>query len=102
MIKFLINGILNLVTLVLNIILLPINSLIANLFPDMTTSINQFTSFLSGYVGGSLSYFFSIMPPITRSIILLWLTFLIVYYGVVWSYSLIVKLWNVIQRIKFW
>lgn len=102
MIKAIINGLMKLVTSILNIVLLPVNTLIANIFPDMSSAINTFTTFITNYVGGSLAYFSSILPPITRNIIVLWLTFLITYYGIVWSYSLIMKIWNVIQKIKFW
>lgn len=102
MIKAIINGIMKLVTSILNIVLLPVNTLIANIFPNMSTAINSFTTFVNTYIGGTLGYFFSLLPPISRSIIVLWFTFLITYYGVVWSYSLIIKIYNVIQKIKFW
>ena len=102
MIKALLNGIMKIVTSALDIVLLPVNALIKNIFPDMSNAINTFTTFVNTYIGGTLGYFFSILPPISRSIIILWFTFLITYYGVVWSYSLIVKIWNVIQKIKFW
>lgn len=77
MIKAIINGLMKLVTSILNIVLLPVNTLIANVFPDMSSAINTFTTFITNYVGGSLAYFSSILPPITRNIIVLWLTFLI-------------------------
>lgn len=102
MIKAILNGIMKLVTNIINIVLLPINSLISNIFPDFSSAVSQFNSFVSNYVGGSISYFSSLIPPITRNIIAIWLTFLIVYYGVTWSYALIIKIYNVIQKIKFW
>lgn len=102
MIKALLNGIMKIVTSALDIVLLPVNALIGNLFPNMSNAISSFTTFVNTYIGGTLGYFFSILPPICRSIIILWFTFLITYYGVVWSYSLIVKIWNVIHKIKFW
>lgn len=102
MIKAIINGIMSLVSSILDIVLLPVNTLIENIFPDMSNAISTFTTFIQTYIGGTLGYFFSILPPITRSIIIMWFTFLITYYGVVWSYSLIMKIWNVIQKIKFW
>ena len=102
MIKALLNGIMKMVTSVLDIVLLPVNSLISNLFPDMSVAISRFTAFVNSYFGTGLTYFFQLIPPLTRNIIVLWFTFLITYYGVVWSYSLIIKIWNVIQKIKFW
>ena len=102
MAKAIMEVIMKLVTSVLDIVLLPVNLLIENIFPDMTSAINTFTSFVDNYIGGSIGYFASILPPITRSIIALWLGFLLVYYSVAWSYSLIIKIYNVIQKIKFW
>lgn len=102
MIKAIINGLMTLITSILNIVLLPINLLIENIFPDMSSAISTFTTFVNTYVGGSIGYFSSILPPITRSIIALWLGFIVVYYSVSWSYTLIIKIYNVIQKIKFW
>lgn len=102
MIKAILNGIMSLVTNIISIVLLPVNALIGGIFPNFSQSISQFNSFVTNYVGGTISYFSSLLPPITRNIIAIWLAFLIVYYGVVWSYTLIVKIYNVIQKIKFW
>lgn len=68
----------------------------------MTNAINHFTTFVNTYVGGTLSYFFSILPPIFRSILSIWVTFLISYYGIIFAYKGFVKVWNVIQKLKFW
>ena len=102
MAKAIMKVIMKLVSSVVDIVLIPINALIGGIFPDFSNAISNFTSFVTNYVGGTIGYFASILPPITRSIIGLWLTFLVVYYGVAWSYSLITKIYNVIQKIKFW
>lgn len=102
MIKAILKGILKMVIKVLNVFLIPINALFENLFPNMTNAINHFTTFVNTYVGGTLSYFFSILPPIFRSILSIWVTFLISYYGIIFAYKGFVKVWNVIQKLKFW
>ena len=102
MAKAIMKVIMKLVSSVVDIVLIPINALIGGIFPNFSTAINNFTSFVNNYVGGTIGYFASILPPITRSIIGLWLSFLITYYAVAWSYSLITKIYNVIQKIKFW
>lgn len=102
LIKALLNGILNVITSLLNIFLLPINALIENIFPDMSSAISTFNNFINTYVGGTLSYFFSILPPIFRGLLVLWFTFVIAYYSVYYTYLAIIKIWSVIQKIKFW
>ena len=102
MIKTLLNGILKAITSVIGFILTPINALFENLFPDMSNAISTFNTFVSTYVGGALSYFFSLFPPIFRVLLILWFTFVIAYYSVYYSYKAIIKIFNVIQKIKFW
>ena len=102
MIKALINGILNLLASVIGLVLTPINNLISSLFPNVSSAISTFNTFVNTYVGGSLSYFFSILPPIFRGLLVTWFTFVISYYGIIYTYIAIKKLWEVIQKIKFW
>lgn len=96
------NGILNMITSVINIFLLPINALFENIFPDMTSAISTFNNFINTYVGGTLSYFFSILPPIFRSLLVIWFTFVIAYYTIYFTYTGVIKVWGIIQKIKFW
>ena len=102
MIKVLFNGLLNLLASVMNFVLTPINLLFANLFPDMTSAIATFNNFVSSYLGSGLAYFFSMFPPIFRNLLVLWFTFVVAYYGIIYTYIGFVKLWSVIQKIKFW
>lgn len=102
MIKAIINGLLNLLSSVISLVLTPINLLIENLFPSMSNAISTFNTFVTRYVGGTLAYFFSLLPPIFRGLLVTWFTFVIAYYGVIYTYLGIKKLWEVIQRIKFW
>lgn len=102
MIKKILNGILKMILKILNIVLLPINALIENVFPDMATAIQNFTNFLNNVVGNNLVYFFHILPPIFRSILVTWFTFVIAYYTIYYTYTAILKIWTIIQKIKFW
>lgn len=102
MINAILNGILKVITTLLNVFLLPINLLVDSLFPDMTEAISHFNNFVTTYLGSPLSYFFNLLPPIFKSIVLLWLTFLVSYYTIYYSYLGIIKIWSVIQKIKFW
>ena len=90
------------ITSVVNIFLIPINALFENVFPDMTNAISQFNTFVNTYVGGTLSYFFSILPPIFRSMLTIWFTFVIAYYTIHFTYITVIKVWAIIQKVKFW
>lgn len=102
MIKAFLSGILKVISSLLNVILLPINTILSALFPDMSQAISTFTSFINTYVGGTLSYFFSIFPPIFRSLLVIWFGFVIGYYTIYYTYLAIIKIFNIIQKIKFW
>lgn len=102
MIKALLNGILGLAKKLIVIVLTPINLLIANLFPDMASAITTFNNFVNQYIGGSLSYFFSLLPPTFKTLLVLWFTFVIAYYGFIYTYKGIIKIYEVIQKIKVW
>ena len=102
MIKAIINGILNLIISILDIILIPVNALFENLFPDVTSMISTFNSIVQTYVGGGLAYFFSMLPPIFKGLLVTFITFIIAYYGVYYTYIGIKKIFDIIQKIKFW
>lgn len=90
------------ITAVLNVILSPINLLVANLFPSFSTMISNFNSLVSTYVGSGLAWFSNIIPPMTLSLIVLYLTILISFYTISFTVHGIVKIFHIIQKIKFW
>lgn len=102
MFKALLNGILKTIASILNIVLSPINSLFNSLFPNMSSMISTFNGFVNTYIGSNLSWFFSLLPPMFRTCLTTWFTFVISYYGIYYTYKGIVKLWTIIQKIKFW
>ena len=102
MIKKLLKGILKMILKILNIVLIPINSLIENVFPDMSNAIQTFTNFVNNVLGTNLSFFFHLLPPIFRTLLFTWFTFVIAYYSIYYTYKGILKIWEIIQKIKFW
>lgn len=87
---------------VLNIILLPINALIVNLFPDFSSMITTFNTAIRTYIGPTIGYFSSLLPPTTKTLLIIYLTFLISYYTISYSAHAIIKIFKIIQKIKFW
>lgn len=102
MINAILNGILKVITTLLNVFLLPVNLLVNTIFPDMSQAIGHFNNFVNTYLGSPLAFFFNLLPPIFRSIVILWITFIISYYTIYYSYLAIIKIWDIIQKIKFW
>lgn len=104
MIKAILKGILKMITKLINTFLLPINAIFSNIFPGLTNIINAIVTFINTYlnVGGLLAYFFSLFPPVFRSILVVWFTFVVAYYGIYFTYKTAVKIWSIIQKIKFW
>lgn len=102
MAKILFNVFFKIITSFVNIILAPINALIVNLFPSLATIINAFNSAVVIYVGGGISYFMNLIPPTSRTLIILWVTILLSYYGIILGYHLIVKILHIIKKIKVW
>lgn len=102
MIKALLDGILNALASVVTFLLTPLNLLFTNLFPNMSSAISTFNTFINTYVGNGLSYFFSVLPPIFRTLLITWFTFVIAYYTIYYIYIGYLKIFNVIQKVKFW
>ena len=102
MINAIINGLLKLLLMILNIVLLPINTLIENVFPDMASAIQTFNNFISNVLGNNMVFFFHLLPPIFRTLLFTWFTFVISYYSIYYTYKAILKIWEIIQKIKFW
>lgn len=85
-----------------DLILAPINFLVVNLLPDLSSLISTFNSAVERFLGTNLAFFAHMLPPITKSLILLYLGFLITYYTIVLSAHAILKVINIIKAIKIW
>lgn len=102
MAKALFNVFFNIIKSIVNVVLTPINLIVANFFPNLTTIINSFNSALNLYLGGGLAYFFNLIPPTSRTLILLYLSILLAYYTGIFAYHIILKVFQIIQKIKIW
>lgn len=92
----------NLLALLINIIITPIDLLISTIFPDFTTLITNFNSTISTVFNNSISYIMYHIPPMTKFTILFYITILIAYYSIKYTYKAIILVPNLIQKIKFW
>lgn len=91
-----------LISNVIDFILTPLNAIIDNFFPNVATAINAFVSMTDNFFNSGFIWLLHFVPPITKTMLLLWITFEVSYYGIIWSYTLFIKVYNLIQKIKFW
>lgn len=96
------NVLFKIIKVILDVVLVVPNLLVKNMFPDLSSLLTNFNSYVVKYVGNGLGWFSSILPPVTKTMILLYLTILIGYYTVTWSLHAYLKVYQIIQKIKFW
>lgn len=101
MIKALLNGILTAITQIINLVCLPIDTLITNAFPDLTTSIDKGISGID-QLFSNISYALGFVPSSLIETLILILTLQIAFITLMISYHGITRVYNVIQKIKFW
>lgn len=101
MVKAILNGLMAAITSLINVICLPIDLLISNAFPDLsssiTTGINSINQLFS-----YISYALGFLPSSLIQCLIIILTLQVTYLGLVTAYHGISRLYKVIQKIKFW
>lgn len=78
--------ILSLITKIVGIILLPLTTAITALLPDISTYVSHIVNFINNMLY-MVGWFFNLFPPITKSVVLLYLSLLLVFFT---AYSLYV------------
>lgn len=100
--KFIFVTLINFMITLANAFLLPVNTLVSNVFPTFSSYITSFTTLITTYFGTGLSYFFGILPPNFRTFALFYLSILLICYTVTLSLHLILKIIAIIKNIKIW
>lgn len=85
-----------------NVILAPINLLVVNLLPNFSSLITTFNNAVSTFINNGVMFFFNILPPNARTLVILWLTFLVSYYSISLSIHFVLKVYKLIKQIKIW
>lgn len=94
--------ILNIATKVVEILIYPLTAVVNTLFPDISSATTSVTTFLNNTLVPLFAWFGNLIPPITKSLLLIWLGFLVIYYSAVLTFTLGKKLFVIIKKIKFW
>lgn len=90
------------ISTVIRVITAPINAIVVNMFPSLGLIMSTFNSSIELFAASPIGWFAYLLPPTTRSIVLLWLTLLISYYTILFSIHVILKIFKIIKTIKFW
>lgn len=101
MFKALFNIIINLLATVIQLICWPVNQLITATLPNISDKITQVTSTLSN-IFSSITWGLGLLPPIVVETLLFIVTIEIAKHTIYISTHTLIKVWNVLQKIKFW
>ena len=101
MFKALFNIIINLLASIIQIICWPINTLISNALPDLSNKITFVTNTI-GSIFNSISWGLGLLPTAVVEALLFIVLVEIAMHTIYKSTHALVKVWNVLQKIKFW
>lgn len=101
MFKLLFNGITSILANLLSVIFWPINQVIETILPDFSDKITFITDNLSVIFSG-LTWAISILPPVVITTLIFILTLEVAKHTIFTSTHALIKVWNLIQKIKFW
>lgn len=101
MFKALFNIILNMVASIIQIIVWPINAVISSALPDLSNKILYVTNQLNS-VFDSMTWALGLVPSIVVETLLFIVAVEIAKHTIYISTHTLIKVWNVLQKIKFW
>lgn len=94
--------ILSFIGTICSIVLFPINAIISFFFPNFSTLIESVSTGITRLATAPIGYFAYHIPPLTRSVLLVYLAIMVAYYSFIWTYRGIILIPTVIKKIKFW
>lgn len=93
--------IINLIATLIQLLLLPFNTAISGAFPTISDNVLTITSTLSGILN-NVQWALSLVPiPVLQALTLI-VGFEIAKHSIYVFSHLLIKVWEVIQKIKFW
>lgn len=101
MFRALFNIILNLLATLVQIVLFPLNELITNALPDISSDIQNVTNQITNMFG-NFSWGIDFLPKLFVECLVLILTLEVAKYTCYVSIHGIIKVWNLFQKLKFW
>ena len=101
MFKVLFNVIINMLASVIQIICWPINTIITNTMPSLSSQISSVSNTI-GSVFNSLTWAIGLVPSVIVETLLFIITIEIAKHTIFLSTHTLIKVWNILQKIKFW
>lgn len=95
------NFLLKIIMSIIQLICLPINALFEGIFPDFSDMLLKVTNGLN-VAFSNISLAISIIPPIVREVCLFIITIELSMLVVMRSAHMTSKVWNILQKLKFW
>lgn len=95
-----------LLTSAINVLFAPIDFLFSTFFSDLSNNINIAVDNINNFLGNignfPFSLFVNILPNLTKTALLIYLSFLIAYYTFSFAYRGIRVVINLVHKVKFW
>lgn len=101
MFKLLISLLINLIASIIQLIMTPFNLVIVNTMPNISDKILQVTNGIPQIIN-YMNYALGFVPPGIITVMLFILTCEIAKHTIFTSTHVLVKVWNILQKIKFW
>lgn len=101
MFKALFKLIFNLLATIIQVVCLPLNLVVTNALPDLTTKINQVTNTIND-IFSTLTWALGLIPDVLVETLLFIVTVEIAKHTIFVSTHTLTKIWTVIQKLKFW
>lgn len=101
MAKAIFKFLLNLLATLIQIVVWPINQIFVAVLPDISDKITQVTSGINNLFTG-MNWALGLLPPGVLPVLLFILTIEICKHTIWANSHMIIKVWNVLQKIKFW
>lgn len=101
MFKILFNIIINLMATIIQIVTLPLNLVITNTLPNFSNKISQVVSGVPTLFSG-IYWATGLLPPGVLEVLLFIITIEIAKHTIFANTHALLKVWNILQKIKFW
>lgn len=101
MIQAIFKFLLNLLATVIQLIVWPINQLFINFLPNVSDKITQVNNGITNLFSG-MGWALGLLPPGILPVLIFIITIEIAKHTIWANSHMIIKVWNVLQKIKFW